>query len=79
MDRDALSDAVTSTSQWNAADYARLGGFVPALGAAALDLLDPQPGETILDIGCGDGSLTEQIVQRGATVVGIDKDRKSVV
>lgn len=67
-----MSDAVTSTSQWNAADYARLGGFVPALGAAALDLLDPQPGETILDIGCGDGSLTEQIVQRGATVVGID-------
>jgi len=49
-----------------------MGGFVPALGAAALDLLDPQPGEFILDIGCGDGTLTQQIVERGATVVGID-------
>jgi SAM-dependent methyltransferase len=70
----AESDRVgpASTSQWDAADYARVGGFVPALGQAALDLLDPQPGEHILDVGCGDGSLTEKIVERGASVVGID-------
>ena len=67
-----LDGTPASTSQWDAADYARVGGFVPALGQAALDLLDPQPGEHILDIGCGDGSLTEQIVDRGASVVGID-------
>lgn len=65
-------DAPASTSSWNAADYARVGGFVPALGAAALDLLDPRPGETILDVGCGDGTLTLQIKERGAEVVGID-------
>ena len=45
---------------------------MPALGAAAFDLLDPQPGEAILDVGCGDGTLTQQILERGATVVGID-------
>jgi trans-aconitate methyltransferase len=67
-----LSDVTVSTSEWNAADYARVGGFVAALGEAALDLLDPQPGEHILDVGCGDGTLTEKIVERGATVVGID-------
>ena len=61
-----------STSQWNAADYARVGSFVPELGAAALDLLDPQPGEHILDIGCGDGALTRRMIERGASVVGVD-------
>ena len=45
---------------------------MPALGAAALELLDPRSGERILDIGCGDGTLTRQIVERGAEVVGID-------
>jgi trans-aconitate methyltransferase len=69
---DALRETVVSTSKWDAADYARVGGFVAALGEAALDLLDPQPGEHILDVGCGDGTLTEKIVERGATVVGID-------
>jgi len=69
---DALRDTIASTSQWDADDYARVGGFVPELGEAALDLLDPQPGEHILDVGCGDGSLTAKIVERGATVVGID-------
>ena len=37
--------------------------FVPALGAPALALLDPQPGEAILDLGCGDGVLTEAIAR----------------
>jgi trans-aconitate methyltransferase len=45
---------------------------VPQLGAAALDLLAPQPGEHILDVGCGDGALTKRIVERGASVVGVD-------
>ena len=78
MGQDALNDYPASTSQWDAADYARVGGFVPALGAAALDLLDPQPGEHILDVGCGDGTLSVKIVERGASVVGID-DSESMI
>jgi trans-aconitate methyltransferase len=69
-----LSATIASTSSWDAGDYARVGGFVAALGEAALDLLDPQPGEHILDVGCGDGTLTERIAKRGASVVGIDND-----
>ena len=67
-----MNTTITSTSEWDAADYARVGGFVPALGQAALDLLDPQPGEHILDVGCGDGTLTLKIKEAGADVVGID-------
>ena len=51
---------------------------MPALGQAALDLLDPQPGENILDVGCGDGALTQKIREVGATVVGIDNSLSMV-
>ena len=47
-------------------------GSCPRWAQAALDLLDPQPGEHILDVGCGDGTLTLKIKERGADVVGID-------
>jgi SAM-dependent methyltransferase len=73
-----LSQNAASTSKWNAADYARVGGFVAELGGAALDLLDPKPGERILDVGCGEGTLTKKIVERGATVVGIDNSPEMV-
>ena len=72
MGEDALSPAAISTSKWNAADYAKVGGFVAELGGAALDLLDPQPGERILDVGCGEGTLTRKIMARGAEVLGVD-------
>jgi len=51
---------------------------VPELGAAALALLDPQWGEHILDVGCGDGTLTLRIKQAGADVVGIDNNLSMV-
>jgi len=78
MGEDALTDQINSTSQWDAAEYARVGGFVPALGQAALELLDPQPGEHILDVGCGDGTLTLKIKEAGADVVGIDNSLNMV-
>ena len=34
--------------------------------------LDPQSNEHILDLGCGDGALTEKIAAAGARVVGVD-------
>src|SRR6185503_19308966 len=78
MGEDALSQPAVSTSKWDPADYARVGAFVAELGGAALDLLDPSPGERILDVGCGEGSLTRKIVERGATVLGIDSSPEMV-
>jgi SAM-dependent methyltransferase len=73
-----LNTEITSTSKWNAADYASVGAFVAALGGAALDLLDPQPGERILDVGCGEGTLTTRIIERGATVLGVDNSPEMI-
>ena len=77
MRQSAAPDS-TSTSKWDASDYARVGGFVAELGGAALDLLDPQRGERILDIGCGEGTLTQKIIERGATVLGIDNSPEMI-
>ena len=73
-----MSQSAASTSKWNAADYARVGEFVAQLGAAALELLDPKPGERILDVGCGEGTLTRRIAECGATVLGIDNSPEMV-
>jgi SAM-dependent methyltransferase len=59
---------------WDAEGYARHAGFVPELGAAALELLAPAPGESILDLGCGDGTLTARIAATGARVTGLEPD-----
>jgi SAM-dependent methyltransferase len=69
---------VNAASRWSPAEYARHGAFVPALGAAALTLLDPQPDELILDIGCGDGTLTKQIGLAGARAIGLDASPEMV-
>ncbi len=61
-----------SRQHWSAQRYAETAHFVPALGAPVLELLAPLPGEHILDLGCGDGVLTEKIAAAGAVVVAVD-------
>ncbi len=63
---------------WDPERYARNARYVADLGAPVLELLAPKPGERILDLGCGDGALTEKLIQAGASVVGADASEEMV-
>ena len=69
-----MSDAGSSPTAgaWDAARYQDKHSFVWRYGASLLELLDPQPGERILDVGCGTGQLTAEIARSLAHVIGLD-------
>ncbi len=46
---------------------------------AVLRLLDPQPGESILDLGSGQGVLAPSIARKGASYVGVDASPRLVM
>lgn len=57
---------------WNPQLYEERARFVREGGAPVLELLAPQRGERILDLGCGPGKLTRELANRGASVLGVD-------
>src|ERR1700712_2005528 len=59
-------------TKWNADLYDDKHGFVSKYGEDLVDVLAPQKGERILDLGCGTGYLADFISKSGATVIGID-------
>ncbi|EDX85195.1 Methyltransferase domain family [Synechococcus sp. PCC 7335] len=59
---------------WNAANYQDQFGYVWQFGESLISQLAPQPGERILDLGCGTGQLTNAIADHGAVALGIDSD-----
>jgi trans-aconitate methyltransferase len=63
---------MSAGQSWDPDLYARKARFVAELGLPLVERLAPRPGERILDLGCGDGVLTEKLVAQGCTVVGVD-------
>ena len=46
---------------------------------AMLRVIDPKPGMSVLDVGCGEGYLTRLMAEHGATVAGLDYCEEFVV
>lgn len=68
----------TYTQHWDSQQYADNARFVSDLGTPVVELLAPQPGERILDLGCGDGALTVKILAFRCEVLGIDSSPEMV-
>jgi trans-aconitate methyltransferase len=63
---------MSQSTLWDPEVYAQNARFVSDLGEPLLVILNPQPSERILDLGCGDGALSEKVMTSGCTVYGVD-------
>lgn len=50
----------------------------PAMVSEVLAYLDPQPGKTIVDMTVGMGGHARKLIEAGAYVIGIDRDREAL-
>ena len=69
---------MASAQTWDPDRYSKNARFVSDLGMPVLELLDPTRAEQILDLGCGDGALTQKIVAMGCDGVGVDSSAAQV-
>ncbi|WP_224773265.1 class I SAM-dependent methyltransferase [Metabacillus idriensis] len=69
---------MSSVNVWNADLYDDKLSFVSNFGKGVVELLQPQKGEKILDLGCVTGDLTYEIFNSGAIVKGIDFSREMI-
>lgn len=70
-----MSEVITN---WKPELYNQKHSFVYNYGKSLIDLLDPQKGERILDLGCGSGQLTSQIHELADEVIGIDNSEEMI-
>ncbi|CAA19358.1 methyltransferase [Schizosaccharomyces pombe] len=57
---------------WSAKDYQRNASFVPKLTKDIVKRINLSSSDELLDLGCGDGVLTNELVSQCRRVVGID-------
>ncbi|GHV53715.1 methyltransferase type 11 [Synergistales bacterium] len=67
-----------SNQEWQPENYKKSAAFVAELGTPVIELLKPRAGERVLDIGCGDGTLTKSLIEIGCGVVAIDASAEMV-
>jgi trans-aconitate methyltransferase len=61
------------SEKWNPGLYDAKHAFVWEKAKGVVELLAAKPGERILDLGCGTGTLTAEIAASEAQVVGVDR------
>ena len=57
---------------WEKGDFTQIAAAMRASGDALVEHIGIKPGDTVLDLGCGDGTTALPAARRGATVLGVD-------
>lgn len=78
-----MSTADNKNEDWSPEKYNKHASFVYSkeFTTPVLSMLNPQPGEKIIDFGCGSGELTVQlqsIVGESGLVIGVDASKNMV-
>lgn len=76
-----MDDGSAAPREWDAGAYHDLAAPHQAWGAVILDRLPLQGDERVLDLGCGTGRVTAQLLERlgpSGAVVGIDGSARMV-
>ncbi len=68
----------STTNRWQTDSYDGDHSFVFEYGQDVVELLEPEAGERILDLGCGTGHLSARIADAGADVVGLDASTEMI-
>ena len=66
------------SAMWGSAPFERVAVELTDIHDDLVVAIDPQPGESVLDVACGTGGIAERVAQRGAEVTGIDFSSKLV-
>ena len=65
--------------EWNSSLYDSKHDFVAEYGKGLLEFIPKNNVQTILDLGCGTGTLTAQLADLCSKVVGVDSSQNMIV
>ena len=64
--------------EWNSSLYDNKHDFVAEYGKGLLEFIPKNNVQTILDLGCGTGTLTAQLADLCSKVVGVDSSQNMI-
>ena len=63
---------------WNAEWYENKHDFVAEYGRGLLSCVPENPDQSILDLGCGTGTLTHALLEKSSSVTGLDSSSEMI-
>jgi SAM-dependent methyltransferase len=57
---------------WKLGDYRSISTMLPPVSSHLVRLMDIQPGESVLDVACGNGNTAITVRRKGANTTGVD-------